>query len=646
MTTTRIEIPFRRIECERCHATRVRGLLCPDCGRLPDTWEVDDRTLRRQQLVPRLERLLDEHPAAESWRSLEQFRHEVFDEFEPILPSLFKAIQGFVRGDDAGAGLEAAITDFVQLRERIRRVDRRRPFLLLARTAGNVADEIEQMLRCYLGALTANVPLRAQELAEAAQAHINCAAAHLDGLNDRLKADSDPVDTTSSARLIESIYANYMARTGATLEGILAQGEQRIADLLGVPGDPDAGLQLLLFEDYAAANLDHERFLRTTAAAHQMFTAHSDELRRLATASPELLQDYVDVQVGVFNSAWRILHTTRTAQTDRQVIEAVLDLEVELVEGAGALITRLLLLLVGHKTTAYSKLKQGNATEDLRTARQHRPDLEPLLAGLDDGIRTAKAHRQVQYTSSGITITPRSGTRVIEIEELLDILLEGIESMLACLLALRQALADLHIDAHDENFLADIGVSTIDLAEISLRLMTGADTTISIDEGDLVVGLVGDVGSWHLFSLVGSLGQLLDEHDSYRLVHTDGSTSRTIFGPTAPYRGGTPTEEFDRQLRCIRVALTSRLDGQPWMNRDQLRKWAAVKATDALQLPDLRRAMRQTRSLVTLAQEAGDPDLEQLMRGCMRWRRLDQPDLDVVNRLDPWVSSDIDWEAP
>jgi hypothetical protein len=644
--TIRFDIPYRRIECARCHTTRVRGLACPDCGRLPDTWEIDDHTRRRQQVVPRLEALLDEQPETAPWRSLEQFRHEVFGELQPILPTLFQAIRGFVQGDDEGVGLEAAIADFVQLRERIHRVDQRRPFLLLACTTGNVVDEIEQMLRCYLGALTADVPLRAQQLAEDAQTHIDRAAAHFDAFNARADADSDPVDTTSSALLIESIYANYMARTGATLEQVLAHGEQRIADLLGVPGDTDAGLQLLLFEDYAAANLDHDRFLKTVAAAHHLFTTHGAELRRLTAASPELLQDYVDVQIGVFNSAWRIINTTSTAQTDRQVIEAALDLEVELVEGAGALVTRLLLLLVGHKTTAYSKLKQGNATEDLRTARQHRPDLEPLLAGLDGDVRTAKAHRQVQYAGSTITITPRSGTRTIEVEELLDILLEGIESMLACLVALRQALADLHIDAHDENFLNDIGLSTIDLAEIALRLMTGADTTIDVDQGDVVIDLVGDVNGWSLFGLVASLGLLLDEHNGYRMTHTDGFTSRTVSGPTDPYRGGTPAQEFDKQLRCIRVALTSHLNGQPWLNRDQLRKWAAVKATDALQLPDLRQAMRQTRSLVTLAHEAEDSDLEQLMRDCMRWQRLQEPDLNVVDRLQPWVSSDVDWEAP
>lgn len=644
--TIRFDIPYRRIECARCQATRVRGLACPDCGRLPDTWEIDDHAQRRQQVVPRLERLMDEQPSAASWRSLEQFRHEVFEELQPILPTLFRAIRSFVQGDDDGAGLEAAIAGFVQLRERIRRVDCRRPFLLLARTTGGIVDEIEQMLRCYLGALTANVPLRAQQLAEDAQTHINRAAAHLDAFNTRADADSDLVDTTSSALLIESIYANYMARTEATLEQVLAQGEQRIADLLGVPGNTEAGLQLLLFEDYAAANLDHDRFLGTIAAAHRLFITHGAELVRLTAASPELLQDYVDVQIGVFNSAWRIIHTTSTAQTDRQVIEAALDLEVELVEGAGALITRLLLLLVGHKTTTYSNLKKGNATDDLRTARQHRPDLEPLLAGLDGDIRNAKAHRQVQYAGSTVTITPRSGSRTIEVEELLDILLKGIESMLACLVALRQALADLHIHAHDENFLHDIGVSTIDLSEIALRLMTGAETTIDVDQSNLVIDLVGDIGTWSLFSLVASLGPLLNEHDGYRLTHTDGSTSRTVSGPTDPYRGGTPAQEFDKQLRCIRVALTSRLNDQPWLNRDQLRKWAAVKATDALHMPDLRQAMRQTRSLVTLAHEAGDHDLEQLMRDCMRWQRLGESDLHVVDRLQPWVASDIDWEAP
>lgn len=640
----KFSIAYQVITCPGCRAQRIRGLTCPDCGQQPDPREVDNHWLRRRKTVPDLELLLDKRPAVAPWRSQEQFRKEVFEELTPILPTTFAAMQTFVTGKDDGDELKTAINQFVHLRERIRRVDQRRPYLLLACTAGGVADEIEEMLRCYLHAFAANIPLRAQRFADQAQAHIDRAAEHAEAFNRLVEAADEPLDTTSSAALTQSMFANYMTRTGATLEQTLREGEERIGDLLGVSGDTNAGMQLLVFEDYAAAHLDRDRFLATVTAAYRIFTDNGSELTRQVTEAPELLHDYVDVQVGVFNSGWQVLQTIGHAQTDRQVLEAALDVEAELVEGAGALIARLLMLVIGHKKAPYAKLKQGHATEDLRTARAL-PNLQPLLAGLDGDLRTAKAHRQVRYDTTSITITPRSGARTIEVDELVDTLLEGIESTLACLVALTQAFADLGIDGGGQTFHEQIGVSTVDLAETALRLMTGADANIYVTGEHLMVDIDGPVGTWSLFSLVGSLGPLLDDVDTYRLTHIS-SITRTISGPTAPYRNGLPSDEFEKQLRCIRVALTSQLDGMPWIGSDQLRKWASHKATDALRSPDHRTGARQLRQLIGLAIDAPDPGLEQTLRECMRWRRLDQPNPNTLDQLEKWGLADVDWELP
>ena len=70
--------------------------------------------------------------------------------------------------------------------------------------------------------------------------------------------------------------------------------------------------------------------------------------------------------------------------------EALLDVNVTLLEAPGAFFARILLVATGHKHSSYAKLKAGNATEHLRTLRTARPELAPLLEGIDDRLRTTR----------------------------------------------------------------------------------------------------------------------------------------------------------------------------------------------------------------------------------------------------------------
>jgi hypothetical protein len=55
---------------------------------------------------------------------------------------------------------------------------------------------------------------------------------------------------------------------------------------------------------------------------------------------------------------------------------------------------------------------------------------------------------------------------------------------------------------------------------------------------------------------------------------------------------------------------------------------------------------RRIRCLIQLAQEAGDPELEALMREAMRWVRTNVGNQTVLERLNRWRFAGVDWNMP
>jgi hypothetical protein len=120
------------------------------------------------------------------------------------------------------------------------------------------------------------------------------------------------------------------------------------------------------------------------------------------------------------------------------------------------------------------------------------PRLAPLLEGLDDHLRTAKSHHTVRYTERSVIATTAS-RRSLEYDHdhLIDLVLEGVESTLACMLALRQALDQAGVDVDDEALPEGIGIPLVELVAITLSLLTGVDTQVTMNDDEILVEVVG-----------------------------------------------------------------------------------------------------------------------------------------------------------
>lgn len=630
-------IAYQTIKCDRCGASRFRGVPCPDCGRRPENWEIDQELQHRRRELAAARKDLAASDTADKAAGM-LIDETVFDDILSLVPRLVPALRRATQPHGDATDVRQLIHDLVEIRRRLARSKERRPYIEVARAAATMVYELEQAVVRYLDALTEAVPLQAQEHADQAQQHIDQAAAAFNDAQDQLES-ARSVDMSSVAAMIMSLLEVQLKQSGGDAVGMVAAADARLVDLLKV-SKPEAGLQLGLIEGVTALEFDRARLTQTVVDAFAAFMAAGPELARLAAAEPDLVKDFLDVQVGAFNSSWNAMHAVQNAQTARQATEALLDINVSLLEAPGAFFARTLLLITGHKQASYAKLKAGNATEDLRSLQTARPELAVLLRGVDDHLRTAKGHYQVTYTDEAITTVTKRETRTTTLVDLHDLVLTGVESVMACVVALTQAFAELGIDIDPAQLTLALGVLPVELAEMSVRLIAQTDASVYLNGDELVVELASSPKGFHLTSLVAALGPVLHQVSRFRVA--DHGTGRTLTGPTSPFLDK-PQGEFDQQLRLINLSLKSQLDGEPAINRDQVRVWVSNWAISAMTAGDAE-GMRQLRDLTRLAQQA-DPELEAAMRRCRRWVSRQEGDLELVGLLRHWRFDGPDWEA-
>lgn len=519
--------------------------------------------------------------------------------------------------------------------------------LPLAANGVQIAERFEMMIRAYLDAVSAKTVLEAQQAAQRAQQNLDAAGTVAGELAAGL-AYAD-LDTTSVDALIRSVLAVSLAHTGDTLVDYLSRAEARITGLLGIADpEPSAALQFLLTEQVAGSSLDSELFVTKFVTAFQLLDPHQTTLAALVAAQPAILADFHDSQTATFNSLWNVKHILDHAQTTRQGAEGILNVVCDLVEGQGAFVARVLLLATGVKQRPYLKLKAGYATDDIRRAREE-PKFEPLLAGLNLHLRSAKSHNTVTYGSEVLVATSGGNQITVTYDELVDEVLEAIESTSACLLALRQVLDRAGIAMDEYATAEEIGLSLEELGAIVIGSLTGLATSVQINDDTIHLRLEGGDTDWALSSLMVALGPLLDRASRFRARHTqaDGS-SRVLAGPTVVLCDY-PMEasDFDKQVHCVHLSLMLTVNRAPAIDSGQVRKFCAVKAAEALLADDKPESGRQLRALTGLAAETYDTDLDNVLRAARRYLRLgNQAGAEFIDQLESWRDDPVDWEAP
>ncbi|MET9070566.1 hypothetical protein [Streptomyces sp. NPDC004232] len=642
MTPHKFTLAFSQIICSGCGINRIRGIECADCGRRPEPWEVNTATLARRQAAARAQAALSRPvalPAAGGLDALEFLHAEVDVRLRTWMDGFFRATAAAADGGTQGAqDLEKRVSEFVELRAIVLGADDRRPLRTLVRNLRLLVSELALMVDAYLAALLAASPLEAQDLARAAQRHLDRIAA----LADQANAIADTVQTMTKQRDIAQIQADLVVRAlrAYQVPDILAldtAGRDALQQLMSSRGVPGSGALFAMHEAQARSLFDPDQFHDVVRRAYLVFRENPAVLRALAT-TPSFEQDFKRAVCELFDGSMEAAHAMDNAVHSRQAGRALLGIAAALVEGPGQVIATVLLLACGRKSAAYANLRHANATDLVRKAQQE-PALHGLLDGLDSDLRTGRAHALVAYEQDFAVIERKSETRRVAWADVLDGVFQGHESVVACQIALLQALGELGYTSFAlDGLWRSLGLTAEQMTTTVLETMNCRDVAITARDTQWRIEAHASSGT-PLPMLVAMVQPALPRNLEKLVLtaHQDDGV-HVLSGPVAPWRelSDTPEGSDAHHVAFLRAQLSWTYDGEPWLPTSFVRVWMAGQAANALAAtPAI--AIPQLRRLRELAVLAEDDLLSWTLSGAIRHVRLG-PNSDAAAELTQLVT--------
>ncbi|MFD6971576.1 hypothetical protein [Streptomyces sp. NPDC059949] len=556
--------------------------------------------------------------------TLDEIQH-LLHRLESWMPTFFAALGATSKGDEGAADLtRSAAAAIAAEKSLLATAPRRRPWLRIIQHAEQCVGHMERMTRSYLRAFMAETPLLAQRQALEAQQHLDSAAAELGVFSATLDLMTMLLAANRAEEQLVVLLGAAMHEHGA---GDLTSLDSTAARTLGkvTASTPLAGyglgLQFSLHDVVVRLTGDHDRFRRIVADSFRIFSQEPERLATLAK-SPEFLPDIQAGLLDLFDASSAATHAIRTAPVSRQAGRALLDVVASLVEGPGQTTAIALLVAAGQKTRLYSKLRQDNATEILRSARTHRA-LAPLLDGFNLDLRTAQAHRMARVTDEGIGFETRSGEGFADWIDLADEVLTGCEGAMGCLVGMLQALAHAGISFGDANGYRALGISPAGMAA-AYFVLQGCDD----------VAIVEEHTSWEI-TLTAPPSPQLTELALAASVLTPGAVERLTLrasrqsvlhileGPVAllkPFSAG-DVDGDTYGIATVRMQRAWTHNGAPCIDTAFVRSWTAYQVTQAFSGASSNPVPR-LRALRKLALELGDVELADALTAAIRSARL------------------------
>ncbi|MGW4300042.1 hypothetical protein [Streptomyces sp. NPDC004646] len=556
-----------------------------------------------------------------------EFLHaDVFGSLSEWMGIFFEAATATAEGNVQGAeDLERAVSDYVKLRAIVDGADERRPLRALVKLLRALVGELDAVVDAYLAALLAASPLQAQSLASTAQQHLDRTAA----LADQAAVIANTISVMTKQRDIAQIQDCLLARAleayqATDLLALDTAGRDALMQLVSSRGVPGSGILFAVHDLQARSLFDPDQFHEVLHRAYVVFRSNPTVLRTLA-ATPLFEEDFKRAVWELFDGSMEAAHAMDNAVHSRQAGRALLGMAAALVEGPGQVIATVLLLACGRKSAAYENLRHKNAT-DLVNAAQQEPALQGLINGLDSDLRTGRAHALVHYEEDFAVIERKSKTRKVAWTDVLDGVFQGYESVLACQLALLQALGELGFTGFGlDGLWRSLGLTAEQMTTAVLETMNCHDVIITANDKQWQVE--AQAGSETPLPMLIAMLQPTLPGDLEELVFTAHQDSgiHILAGPIAPWRAlSETTEDTDaHQLAFLRAQLRWTYDGTPWLPTSFVRRWMAGQAANALQATPAT-AVARLRELRELAVLATDDDLAWALSGAIRHTRLGQ----------------------
>ncbi|MFD8968170.1 hypothetical protein ACFV0C_24790, partial [Streptomyces sp. NPDC059568] len=617
MTSYAFKLSFTQISCSGCGISRIRGIICPDCGHSPQPWEIDTAGRARREAAAEARKLLAQPVAPLPTGPLgvpETLHAALFKRLATWHSGFFTAVAEAAQATERGAAdLRACVAEFTELRALVHNTDARRPLIVLLTTLRELVAELTSMIDAYLAALLAATPLEAQKHGTQAQSHLDRAAELIKTAN----AAADGAELLAAERDTARIQTILLARALRTFEvpdllALDAAARDQLQDITSSRGVNGSGVMLAVGQVLAQSIFDPERFREVIRLAYDVFRSNPEVLRALAQ-EPVFEGDFKRALHELFDGSMEAVHAVDHAAHSRQA--------------GRALLATALLLACGRKTAAYTNLRHKNATE-LITAAQQEPSLHGLLDGLDNDLRTGRAHALVHYDDAGVVIERKKNTRTVAWRDVIDGVFQGYESIHACQLALWQAMGELgYTNFATEDLWQTLGLTPEQMITMMLENSSYQDVAVTPGERHWKVEARTESApalSAHVALIRTYLPRHVDKL-TFTVHQKDGV--HTLAGPLAPWHefATSPQDSEAKMMAYLRAQLSWTYDNAPVLPTNHVRRWTALQAAQTMdQAPA--EAITRLRTFRDLARCCGPPRSEQSFEADLGVARFGEAD--------------------
>lgn len=639
--THEFHIQFVTVTCDVCNETRFAEEA--PCGCEEQAEASDNHVQRRRRLVWNAAPLDDLDRAEILIES--GLDEELFDRCSQLLERFMTSFQLLGAGQPGGSQLlRAALTDWRDMRDSVRSSRHLRPWLTFWRAVDGAIENIGLVASRYIETFICGTASEAERHAAETQDALDEATASLarySALLDQWErvdySHLDPLD------VLPSLAA---AATVANETDSIVDLDRRGAVLFErVTGDqstePGIGLGLVVTDFVASVMYDSELLWSKAADTYNTFMSDPAKLLSLLE-NKTWLDDYRAGVAELRDAAIEAAAFSAAATADRFEVRSTIRLGARLFEPiARPLVVALLAVGKGRSITRLTNKDPNVSVNQLRQA-----GLAHLVEGLQAGIRDADAHHKYTIEEDRIVFTSRRAEQTnMTRGQVLDTVLTGMETlhslyfgMTCAFLAAGVAIEDLP-DADAWNF--------SDEQRMSLVLGASGWTNIRVGRSDSTIEAKGE-GRFpdNPTSLGGACLAGLSEDVMTLVLQTEGEESHTLRMDAQTFRDresiGNP---WDRDVAFIKGCARSSYDSQPIFNRDQIRKWIAVKVGEALRSSDVQ---AQLRSLERLARDQGDEELadsvsaaERLRLARQRGQDTDPEDIGMFDLVVDWQKRSV-----
>ncbi len=329
--------------------------------------------------------------------------------------------------------------------------------------------------------------------------------------------------------------------------------------------------------------LDEERFYEVAKQTFDSLMTQPDAVRRLCQ-HPQWLADGVTATMEARDAATAAQAVAHAAWNERLEVRAVLTLGHAIVEGPSKFV--LASLLAARTGSAYERLRNEDAS--VLVTRFESAGQGASAIGIDKAVRNAHGHTDWRLTDDGVEFRPgKAGSRTFAVDDLSDLVLTGVESLLALDTALMLAAAAVGTDFAELDWRKALNLNDASAARLMLAMAGWEDVLAETEDSTLVItGRAPD--SAFSMATVGALTLCLGpDLDRLRLsVTIPNGRVQTLEGPVAALREfGEASGDADKGAAMVALLRSFELDREPIASQAHLRRWVAKTTLQALQAP-------------------------------------------------------------